>query len=159
MNHARELGLWKEADNPQLFTKKSVAVLGSCYCSKNANGKYESAIIINELLLNYSDNQIRHTLVHEVAHAMHPQEVHSAAWKRDANALGKKWGLTIERNGKYKDINDELFRRKDAKTHYKYEVYCPTCGKSWKYTRMSAVVQNPQKYRCPFDKSELLLRK
>ena len=158
MDRARELGLWT-GNNPPLFTKKSVKVLGCCFSEKNADGTYDSAIVINEILLKYSDDQIRHTLVHEVVHAMHPRLAHSAIWKKDANLLGQKWGLKIGAHGGYDEINKEILNLKRAKRHYKYEVYCPHCGKSWQYERICPTVKNPHKYRCPTDNSPLKSRK
>lgn len=160
MNHAQELKLW-DANQPLplLYTRKSVKTLGTCYSRKNVDGTYDLTIVLNELLEKYTDRQIRKTIVHEVAHAIHPCEMHSVNWKRDANLLGKKWGYKIERLSTDTEINDALNKMKETKRQYRYELYCPTCGATWKYARMCPAVKNPQNYRCPKDKTKLFSRK
>lgn len=160
MTHAIELRLWSENKKfPLLFTRKSTKTLGSCYSNKNDDGSYDCSIVLNEIMLNYSDSQIRKTIVHEVAHAICPLEHHNANWKRSANLLGKKWGYKIERFSTDTEINDTLAQMKAKKRQYKYELYCPRCGLSWKYERICKAIKYPYRYQCPKDKTKLLSRK
>lgn len=159
MTHAIELNLWsKNKKFPLLFTRKSTETLGSCYTTKNDDGSYNCSIILNELLLSYSDIQIRKTIVHEVAHAICPNEHHNRNWEKTANLLGKKWGYKISRFSTDTEINDALAKIKAEKKHYKYELYCPHCGLSWKYERLCKAVKYPHKYQCPKDKTTLQSR-
>ena len=159
MEQAKALKLWDERRSyPLLFTRKSVKVLGTCFSNKNADGSYDCTIVLNELLADFSDDQIRPTLVHEVAHAITPFDHHGSLWYAAANAIGAKWGYKIERLAADEEVNDAIFKRKEAKRHYKFELYCPLCGMSWKYQRECPAVKNPQKYMCPHDKTKLKVR-
>ena len=159
MNNARELGLWKEESFPPLYLRKSVSSFGSCFSQKNSDGGEDCAIVMNALLLDYSDDQIREILVHEVAHAICPRHHHDSHWKRVANTLGKKWNYKIERQCHDAELNAAIYKQKGVRHPYEYELYCPVCGQSWKYRRMCKAVRHPERYRCPKDKSKLLARK
>ena len=157
MNHVQALGYWKEASFPTLFTRKTVYAFGSCF-DKKINGVVEIAIVMNEMLLDYSDDRIRKVLVHEVAHAVCLGHHHDAVWKRTANALGKKWGYKIERKCQDAELNDAIYRLKEKRSPYRYELYCPVCGKTYKYSRMCDAVRHPNKYWCKKDKVSLRSR-
>ena len=159
MECARELGLWKSQTAPHLYTRKSAQSFGSCFNRKNADGGDDVAIVMNELLLNYSDDQIREVIVHEVAHAICLGHHHDKVWKKTANALGKKWGYKIERQCHDAELNAAIYKLKAAPRPYRYELYCPVCGKTWKYRRVCQAVRHPEKYWCSKDKTTLRARK
>lgn len=158
MENAQALGYWKEPTVPPLFTRKCTRSFGSCF-DKEVNGVAEIAIVLNEMLLDYSDDQIRAVIVHEVAHAICLKHNHDNVWKRTANTLGKKWGYKVERHCKDSELNEAIFKLKDERRPYKYELYCPVCGKTYKYRRMCEAVRHPDKYWCRKDKVSLRSRK
>lgn len=149
---------WKPARIPPLYTKRSCAIVGECAISRNrATYEVDMAIILNERLVEFSDDQIRATIVHEVAHAMNPDHHHDYRWKCTAFALGKKWNYPISRL-----CTDEAIIRAISEVSskgYKYELYCPTCGTTWKYRCKCNAVQHPERYVCGKDKSKLISRK
>ena len=147
-DYARELKLWSAKDVPPLYTHKSIRSFGTCYCERN-KGVIRIAIVLNEMLLGFSDDQIREILVHEFAHAIRPFEGHSLSWKVAAYRIGRKWGYEdIERYCNDDELNEAINKLRDAKRNYKYEVFCPTCGKSWKYEKETHTVKFPQSYKC-----------
>ena len=157
IDHAKELKLWQtDREIPPLYTRKSVRTFGTCFANKCKDGSYDCAIVMNQILLDYSDDRIRKVLVHEVAHAIHPREHHNSGWRRDANRIGEKWGYLAEVCNSDKALNAALDGLKEKK--YKYELYCPTCGQVWKYSRICAAIQHPERYRCRKDKSKLQSR-
>ena len=156
--YARALQLWKGA-NPPLYTRKSVRALGTCFTNKNDSGGVEAAIVLNEILLNYSDDQIRKTIVHEVAHAVCPLHHHDSYWHEIANTLGARWGYEIEHYDTDPELCEAIAKLKLEKSPYKYELYCPVCGVSYKYKRACEAVRNPSRYWCPKDKTTLKSRK
>lgn len=160
MANARALKLWDETkENPPLYTRKSVRTLGTCSSNKNRNGTWDSSIILNQELEKYSDDQIRPIIVHEVAHAIYPEEHHGFYWRYTANRLGQKWGCKAEVYSSNEEINKALEELKTAVSPYKYELYCPCCGATWKYKCLCQAVKNPQIYLCKKDRTKLLSRK
>lgn len=157
MTHAKAIGYWKLAAFPPLYTRKTVRAFGSCF-DKKINGVTEIAIVMNEMLLAFSDDQIREVIVHEVAHAVCIGHHHDAVWKRTANAIGKKWGYKIERQCQDRELNDAIYKLKEKRSPHKYELYCPVCGKTYKYSRMCQAVRHPEKYWCAKDKVSLRSR-
>ena len=156
---AQDLGLWGNQAPPPLYTRKSASSFGSCFNRKNSKGEEEIALVLNELLLGYSDDQIREVIVHEFAHAICIGHHHDSYWKKTANAIGKKWGYKITPRCKDAQLNAAIFQLKDAKHPYEYELYCPVCGATWKYRRMCEAVRHPEKYWCQKDKTTLRSRK
>lgn len=160
MNHAKKIKLWGENDKwPLLCSRKSVGSFGSCFYNKNPDGTFDCTVVLNNLLFDYSDDQIRKVIVHEVAHAICPMQHHSAKWHQTANLLGKKWGYEIERTNSDAELCADIFKRKAQSSPYKFELYCPVCGTTWQYKRECNAVKHPEKYRCPKDKSTLKVRK
>ena len=98
MNRAKEVKLWPITKRfPKLYLQKaSTKTMGVCYyCCKD--GVYDFAIILNEVLLDCSDDVVRKILVHEVAHAIRPNECHGYYWFQAADIIGDKWGYKAER--------------------------------------------------------------
>lgn len=154
-DRAVQIGLWSaNKPFPLLFTRKSFATLGTCFHLKQPDGSCALSITVSEVMLGFSDDQLRELLVHEFGHAVHPGEGHNAAWRRDANRIGAKWGYVVEVRNSDKQILAAL-RKEDTP---RYEVYCPRCGKTWRYKRRGKVVQHPEKYLCPKDNTHLALR-
>lgn len=159
IHYAQALGLMSPTGEvPPLYTRKSVRTFGACFSSRNQNGTCDCAIVLNEILIKYSDDQIRKVIVHEVAHAIHPLEHHSRSWRRDANRLGKRWGYVVEVRNSDGELSAALNTMKEGRRKYRYELYCTRCGATWKYTRMSKAVKFPQKYECTHCKSRLFSR-
>lgn len=144
MDEARANGLWSGA-NPPLYSHKSYKTLGSCYWKK-VGSTYDTAIVLSEYLLGEPE-KMRNTIVHEVGHATAPADHHGAKWRHNTNLIGKKWGLTAERLNSDKELSSLL---KDARPQndYKYELYCPHCGTTWRYKTNCEAIRRPSRYRC-----------
>lgn len=160
MERAVAVGLWpKEKRYPLLFSRTSVRVLGTCYTNRRADGYTYSSIVLTAELFNFSDDHIRKVIVHEVAHACTPYTRHGFEWRYAAHLLAAKWGYRIERLESDSEINLAMSNLRKTVSQYKYELYCPVCGATWKYKCNCQAVQNPQRYQCSKDKVKLLSRK
>ena len=86
---------------------KSNIRLGTCdYTNKQ--------ILINEEFINRDDDEVKDTILHEIAHVLTFGCNHNNQWKLKCVELGCK--PSLESNV-------------ITKTNFKYEVYCPTCDK------------------------------
>lgn len=144
---------------PELYHNGSVRYLG--YCTQQfANPKernidkirHSKCIILISTNLGQDYEQIRSTLCHELGHFVAPKEKHSTLWKARANKIGKRWGCEASRL-----TYNETFvaATAQARSNYKYRVYCPNCGTEWKYKKNCQTVQNPGRYICSKCKSTL----
>lgn len=160
MDRARVAGHWPAyKPYPPLYSRKSCSTLGVCTTNwEKLTSEPHSTICLSEVLFNFSDNQIRKTICHEVAHAAFPRDHHGYYWYTLANFLGGPWGLIASRVNDDEELNKALIALEKTAGKYKYELYCPTCGATWKYKCKCAAVQNPSRYRCTKDKTKLLSR-
>ena len=155
LNHAVQIKIWPaNREFPPLYTRNSAKTIGVCISKKRPDGKSDCAIVITEFVKECTDDQIRKVIVHEVAHALYPDEKHNSVWKRTANLIGKKWGYVAE----IRISDSEIIERMRKQKVYKYEQYCPVCGAVWKYSRMCPAVRRPERFRCSKDNAKLKSR-
>lgn len=83
------------------------------------------------LLPKMSDNEIRDTLLHEIAHALTPGEQHSPEWKRVALSIG---------------CNGERCHTLDTSGDAKYKAECLNC--QTKFHRYRRPKHGLSAYRC-----------
>lgn len=156
-NEAKRQDFWNKAA-PMLFTRKSIQTLGMCANRRQPDGTYLSSIVISEVLLTLSDDKIRETLVHEFAHACRPKDGHGYFWYVLCGRLGAKWGYQASRTSDDEEVLAAFASIEKYANKYRYELYCPTCGATWKYKCKCQAVLHPSRYQCKKDKTKLLSR-
>lgn len=135
---------------PKIYTNKSTVSFG--WCHYDSKGK-EFAISLNEKYLQEPEKSYS-TIIHELAHCAVPKRGHDRAWYCCANIIGKIYGIEINCTDDEGGNEIEI----STKPNYKYEVKCPTCGRSWKYERMGKVVKYATQCKCPYCDCGLISR-
>lgn len=151
-DEARNKDLLK-TPNPPLYSSNFTGALGKCFSSKNFNNTYDNVIVLSNYLLNKGE-QMRNTIIHELAHSIVPKDKHGYQWKRIGDTIGLKWGEVMSRLSNEEDLCNTLKAYKPQST-YKYALYCPTCGLTWKYKSNCQAIQRPSRYQCPHCEIEL----
>lgn len=111
-------------------------------CRKRKGGIY--TINIAECLLrdDTSDKALHDTIIHEFLHAVDGCMEHKNKWKAFANIVNENTEYNISRVTSYAEKGFKLdpFNNLRNKETYKYMITCNECGNSWKYKRMSNIV-------------------
>lgn len=99
-----------------------------------------------------SEESIKDTIIHEIAHALCPGQNHNNVWKAKCIELGGN-GKRCGGSDKYKD--GEAGQQKVAQQLAKYTLTCPVCGeksyKNRKPTKMSSCgICNPRTFDMRF---------
>ena len=120
---------------------KAVRRWGQC---KAVRGGY--SININATLLDEKNdiNGLKNTILHELLHTCNGCMNHGSKWKALANKVNYAYGYKIKR---LSDANEKGVIE-DTRPEYKYEIQCEDCGKSYKRSKMSKIIQHPEQYRC-----------
>ncbi|MBR1483454.1 MAG: SprT-like domain-containing protein [Ruminococcus sp.] len=115
--------------------------LGQC---KKRGDQYE--IEISHLLLDDRTpvESLKNTLHHELLHSCYGCMKHTGRWKAYAERVSAAYGYHIRRVAGREDreLPDELM------PEAKYMVRCESCGAEFGRTKLSAVIQHPERYRC-----------
>ena len=107
---------------------------------------------LNEVYLSDPTKAVR-TTCHEIAHVANPRAKHNKVWKRAFEKLGKCFGLDrFERCSTAEQVGLEM------PVHYKYEAYCPKCNHTWQRQKATRIIQQPERYSCPYCNSKLKSR-
>lgn len=94
------------------------------------------------------------TICHELAHIASPRGTgHGLVWKKNFENLGTKFGLY-----RFERCSNSSYVGLDMPKQYRYEAYCPKCGRSWKRQKKVRLIQEPHIYRCPACKKNLKSR-
>lgn len=156
---AREKGyLHPEEFDPPLYTsKKLTRAVGTTHTAfrKNWDGEtvWAQAVVITDAYKYVDDdNMILRTMSHEMAHVIFPRHYHDYLWSRCARDIGSEWGETGGRFCSSSDtkIIEEIQQKIGIKPRpqYKYQLYCPHCGKVFtKYKTKCASLTRPR-WRC-----------
>lgn len=136
LNEAERLGY--NTKSPALFTYKSSRNWGTCRTVRGI-----SYIGLNEVF-KQDPEKCRSVLVHELAHALSPQDHHGNKWRSIGDNIGSKWGIKMSRCGSSEEFGLEM----PMKETDKYTIECPKCKMQWHYMRMTKVVKAPETYRC-----------
>ena len=147
----------KNVDKPELYQVKSTRFLGKCIYKKYDQTYYVS-IILNPIIFQFADEKLLNVIIHEVAHACTPGCHHNYDWYTLANSLGSHWNMAISRLESDEEICAAMLTAGTMTNPYKYELYCPTCGTSWKYKRNCEAVKHPDIYKCTKDGTHLCSR-
>lgn len=107
---------------------------------------------LNEVYLSDPMKAIA-TICHEIAHIATPRAYHGPTWKRAFKKLGKHFGLErYERCSSSEEIGLKM------PVHYKYEAYCPKCNHTWQRQKAIRLIQQPERYSCPYCGNKLKSR-
>ena len=148
---AKELGLIDYT--PELYLFKSTRTWGWA-CRPNKFSKpYVGLNVVYLQDVNKAINTICHELAH-ISNTLSGGRGHDYAWKAKFAKLGKQFELSrFERCSSSDEIGLQMPK------NYKYEAYCPKCGRSWKRQKMVRLIQHPEYYRCTDCHSSLKSRK
>lgn len=111
----------------------------------------KSIIKISDFLFEFSDNDIKDTIIHEMLHTLKDTKGHDTKWKWYANKVNKNYPqYNISRLGSIKNLattEDELLKV----MNYKYKEVCNGCGNSSYKYKMSDYTRHLLEnggYRC-----------
>ena len=107
-------------------------------CCKHRGNKH-FITIAKRLVENYSDKEIKTTILHEFLHTEKDCHAHDNNWKRKARKFDKL-GYNIQRTSN----REEPIEQKG----YKYQVKCTYCGRVVNRRRLCTIIQHPDWYRC-----------
>ena len=124
--------------NPRLSSS-----LGRCIYKEKTVVRLE---LQSKFFLLGNESDIKNTICHELIHSS-TLCGHTGLWLQYAKIMNKH-GYDIHRTSRV-DIHPQI---------YKYEVYCPKCGKTWKRKTLSKAVKFPYTYQCPVCKIPLKSR-
>ena len=79
----------------------------TCYHHRDMLSSYSIIRISKYYAEKANEQQMLNTLVHEVLHAVYPNENHGGNWAKAARVMNKKYGLDICRCADYRDENGE----------------------------------------------------
>ena len=109
-------------------------------CCRKSRAGY--CIELVEGLLWAEEAACRQTLAHEVLHTCPGCRDHGPLWRSYAQRMNEAWGYRIARTGSREELGVEPPR---AAPHL---VVCRRCGRRFERFRASALVQQPERYRC-----------
>ena len=143
---------------PELYQDNSYRHLGYCWQAfRNAREmnvdkvRATRCIILLSQRLGQDYDEIRSVLCHEFGHFVSPKEDHGYLWKVRADKIGSRWGIEASRlsdNEAFKESARQAREERNARSVYKYRVFCPECGAEWKYKTNCQIVKYPQLYTC-----------
>lgn len=122
---------------------------GQC---KYSNGVY-TINISNRLLADELDDMVaKNTITHEILHSCKGCMNHGPEWKALADKVNNAYpGYNIKRTTSCEEKGIEA----PPPRPFRYEVFCVDCGTSYKYKRISRVVENPSRFCCGKCKGQL----
>lgn len=89
-------------------------------------GYHSREIQLSEYLIPFmSEEAIRNTIIHEIAHALTKGHSHDNVWRRKCIELGGD-GKRVGGKEKYEDGGEAIIEYR--KTRSKYTLTCPCCG-------------------------------
>lgn len=147
---------------PISLNRRLSRALGKCKYKKNLTGHvYAFSIEINELYFECAkENDLKNTICHELIHSA-PECVycrHRGLWKEYCKVMEDNYPnkYIIRRTTYSKEYVEEL--RKKEVNPYKYEVYCPKCGATWRRKSKCKLIQHPNYYSCGRCNTDLKVR-
>lgn len=126
--------------------------LGKCKYRRSWDGSMCAYVIeINKMYFeNATDNELKSTICHELIHSA-KQCIgcgHKGLWKRYTERMEENYpDKYIIKRTTYSEQYVETLRKKKENL-YKYEVYCPECGTTWRRKTKCKLVQHPNYYSC-----------
>lgn len=122
-------------------TFKSTNTLGTCQRIKCNNSEAFKICVNQELLKHGTVREIETTLLHEMIHTCKDCYNHGKLWKLYAEKINTLGGYNISRLTKSNIL-------KCKQSTYKYALYCPYCGQTYYFRRMSKAVRHPEWCKC-----------
>ena len=144
------------ACTPELYHDSSYSHLGRCSASlSNPKERNVDKIRHSRCIITISVNMkqdyecIRKVICHELGHFVAPRENHGYVWQVRANKIGKKWDIEASRLTSNETFSASAKEIRASHTNpYKYRLFCPQCGISWKYKTQCNAIKRPDWYRC-----------
>lgn len=140
---------------PDLYIFKSTRTWGWARYPDNYQKSigFKSYVGLNAVYLQDPTKAVN-TICHELAHIASPRGTgHGLTWKHNFAKIGVTFGLQ-----RFERCSDSKYVGLDMPKKYRYEAYCPKCGRSWKRQKKVRLIQEPHIYRCPACKSNLKSR-
>lgn len=138
-------GLMKEI--PPLFLFQSAKKWGEC-----RQNTWHTVIGLNQI---FADDPAKSTstIIHELAHAILPNNGHDVHWSAMANKIGELFGEEIKRTWSQDEVGLSI------RENYRYTVECPQCHYQWNFQRMCDKVKHPHLYLCGVCNEQLIRTK
>ena len=105
--------------------------LGNCHRETLINDEYYFTISISEwLLLNFNDDTIKNTIMHELLHTIKDCFNHGYMWQRYANMVNEKLGYNIKRVSSVSNLCEKngIDYVGFADNLHRYKITCGKCG-------------------------------
>lgn len=93
---------------------------------------------------------LKETILHELCHTVEDGMCHTGEWKRAIDLLNRRYGYNIKRTNSYADKGVDVEKFPPKKKSINYVVECQKCGMQVCRTRMSRVIEHPDRYRCGY---------
>ncbi len=108
------------------------------------------SININAVLLDERNDEqgLKETIIHELLHSCKGCMNHSEKWKRLATKVNRAYNYNIKRCSTAEDKGVQEETTPISLHTVNYVIKCNKCGCTYTRTRMSKVVQHPERYRC-----------
>ncbi len=124
-----------------LYLTRASTRLGSC---KKENGIYRISLSVYILK---DEKTVRNTLAHELVHTCRGCMNHGANFRRIGHQVENMLGISVNRTASREESEQSGIR--DAyRQKVRYEIRCIKCGNSYYRQKKSALVKNPERYRC-----------
>lgn len=128
--------------------------LGRCLYEQNWLGERHSyAIEIQTLYLQYgTEKELMNTICHELIHSANEcaYSGHTGNWKKYTETMREYYPnkYNIRRTTIVSNQYANAKKEKQKISSYKYEAYCPKCGRTWKRKSKCRLITNPHRWRC-----------
>ena len=104
-----------------------------------------SAILLDE---RNDEQGLKETIIHELLHSCKGCMNHGENWKRLAAKVNRAYGYNIKRCSSAEDKGVQEETRPVNMRTVNYIIKCNQCGHTYTRTRMSKIIQHPERYRC-----------
>lgn len=108
------------------------------------------SINISVVLLDERNDEqgLKETIIHELLHSCKGCMNHGENWKRLAAKVNRAYGYNIKRCSSAEDKGVQEETRPVNVRIVNYIIKCNKCGHTYTRTRMSKLIQRPERYRC-----------
>ncbi len=119
------------------INRRATTRFGCCILQ---NGRF--IIELSERLLDAPEAACRETLAHELLHTCRGCRNHGARWKDYAARMNERYGYTVARTASCEALGVADTRQ------LRYWLRCEQCGARIGRSRRSALIRQPERYRC-----------
>lgn len=107
-------------------------------------------IEISDRLLgdNIPKQAVKHTIIHELLHAVPGCMNHKAKWKEQAEKVNRAYGYQIRRASSFEERGITDAEVQLPKPKYKYRLQCVSCPTNYSYYRWCSTLEHYKNCRC-----------